>query len=81
MGIQLSDQSTAALRAHQATIIAADQTRQSVLASAAMSPAGQAAVRAADVAFHRTLLASARSNGVDAGPFVAALAALGTGGN
>jgi hypothetical protein len=77
----LSDQSSAPLRAHQAAVIAAEQSRRSTIAAATQNPAGQVAVRNADIAFYRALLASARTNGVDAGPFVQALRLLGQGGN
>jgi hypothetical protein len=77
MGIQISDQSTAVLRAHQASIIAAEQTRQLAISIATTNPAGAVTVRNADVAFYRSLLASARANNLDAGPFLQTLQTLG----
>jgi hypothetical protein len=77
----LSDQSSAPLRAHQVAVIAAEQTRQTAIATATTNPAGALAVKNADIAFYRSLVTSGRANGIDVGGFLQALELLGTGGN
>jgi hypothetical protein len=62
--------------AHRAALLAAEQTRQ-----AAITPgASQATVKAADIAYYRSALASAIANGVSPIQFTTALRELGTGG-
>jgi hypothetical protein len=68
--------------AHDLAMQIAESTRQVAVAAAAQSPAGQAAVDAAEISFHRAVLASCKannsSNGLEAS--IAALKDLGTGG-
>jgi len=61
---------------HRAALLSAEQTRQ------ASSPpdASQATLKAADIAFYRSALASAVANGVPTSQFEFALRELGTGG-
>jgi hypothetical protein len=61
---------------HDANMTAAENTRQVALAGTPTA----AAVRNADIAFHRTGRASAIANGISPAQFVAALMELGTGG-
>jgi hypothetical protein len=61
---------------------AAESTRQAAVAGAAQSPAGQAAVNAAEIICARTMVASCNTfnGGFGAGPYVTLLRSLGTGG-
>jgi hypothetical protein len=61
---------------HDAAVLKAEVARQ-VSYSAAGS---QAALKAADIAFHRAAKASAIANGIQPGVYVEALFELGTGG-
>jgi hypothetical protein len=61
---------------HDNNMTAAEGVRQVAVVGATT----QAAMRAADIAFHRTGLASAKANGIQPGQFIAALLELGTGG-
>jgi hypothetical protein len=63
--------------AHDTTMTVAEGVRQ-----AAQSGTPTAAtVKAADIAFHRAGLASAKMNGIQPGQFIVALQELGTGGS
>jgi len=62
---------------HQAAIVAAEAVRQA--ATAGTPTAAQQ--KAADIAFNRTALASAKVQGVSPAPFFTALLELGTGGS
>jgi hypothetical protein len=81
-------ENTAAVRAHKATLISSEMTRQSKVAAAlATYVAGGtaavfvAAVKSEDVAHHRRILSSARSNSVTIPtPSIEALYELGQGG-
>jgi hypothetical protein len=61
---------------HDATVNAAEGTRQVAVAAAA----SQSAVASAEVTFYRAALASAKTNGIGIEPIVSALKSLGTGG-
>jgi hypothetical protein len=60
----------------------AESTRQAVQATAANSPAGQAALNAAEITWARACIASCKLNNGGNGmePYIAVLRALGTGG-
>ena len=60
--------------AHDATVAAAESTRQ---ASVTVAGVSQATANTATIAYYRTLVASAISNGLDAGPFIFAMKILG----
>jgi hypothetical protein len=62
--------------------LSAEAVRQSAVAGAAQSPAGQAAVTAAEIACARIMVANCNTfnGGFGAGPYVALLRSLGTGG-
>ncbi|MEH2485414.1 ferritin-like metal-binding protein YciE [Bradyrhizobium sp. AZCC 2230] len=70
--------------AHQATCIAAEGARQQGVAAAIAAGGGSstvaAAVRTAEIAFYRTVIASAVANGQQSAQFGQALRDLGTGG-
>ena len=59
---------------HDATVVAAQGTLQSVVNVAGVS---QATANTATIAYYRSLVASAISNGLDAGPFIFAMKILG----
>lgn len=59
---------------HDATVLAAESTRQAAVNVAGVS---QATASAAFVSFYRTVLASAITNGLDQGPFIFAIQSLG----
>jgi hypothetical protein len=63
-------------RTHDASVLAAEVTRQGALKSASTQPA----VRTVDIAYFRSVLASAKANGIQPGQFITALMELGTGG-
>lgn len=67
---------------HDTTCNVAESTRQVTVASAAQSPAGQAAVNAAEITWARACVASCKANNNNVGsePFQTLLRALGTGG-
>lgn len=65
-------------RTHDAVVTAAESSRQVAVSAAGNS---QAAARAADIAFYRVALASAKQNGLPTGAFIEALMELGTGGS
>ena len=74
--------------AHQATCIDAEMTRQSVIGSAKLVYDGggslatyAAAIKAAEIAFYRSVIASCVANGLPSSNFVPALRDLGTGGS
>ncbi|MGY2906558.1 hypothetical protein [Bradyrhizobium sp. URHC0002] len=74
-------------KAHTAACEAAEMTRQSVIGSAKLVyDAGgshatyAAAVKAAEIAFYRSIIASCVAQGLPSSNFVPALLALGTGG-
>src|SRR5262249_14925609 len=48
--------------AHDAACLAAENTRQQTVAGVAQSPAGQASYTAAEIAYHRAVIASAKAN-------------------
>jgi hypothetical protein len=70
-------------RVHDDTCIAAESTHQVAAAGAAMTPAGAAAVRQADITSYRAVLASCRvnNNGSGAEQAISALKELGVGGS
>jgi hypothetical protein len=70
-------------RLHDDTCIAAESVHQTAIAGAAMTPAGAAVVRQADINFYRSVLASCRTNnnGSGAEQAISALKELGTGGS
>lgn len=63
---------------HDAVVVAAEATRQVAVSAAGNS---QSAVRAAEISFYRTALASAKANGLPTANFIEALQELGTGGS
>jgi len=73
-------QKTNTFSAHDNAINLAESTRQVAVAAAAQSPAGQAAVNAAEVIFHRAVIASCKANNSSQGlaESLLALRALGT---
>lgn len=60
-------------RTHDAAVAVAESTRQVAVASAT----SQAGVRAAEISFYRTALASAKANGLPTANLITALAELG----
>jgi hypothetical protein len=64
---------------HDAVCNLAESVRQSVQATAAQSPAGQAALNAAEIQWARACLASCRLNNGGSGqePYISVLRALG----
>jgi hypothetical protein len=68
--------------AHDRTCDVAESTRQAAVSGAAQSPAGQAAVNAAEITWARAVIASCKANngGQGAEAFQSLLRALGTGG-
>jgi hypothetical protein len=68
---------------HDTACNTAESTRQAVQATVAQSPAGQAALNAAEIAWARACVASckANNNSVGAEPFQTLLRSLGTGGS
>ena len=68
--------------AHDTACNVAEATRQGVQATAAQSPAGQASLNAAEIAWARACVASCNTNNGGTGkePFQTLLRALGTGG-
>jgi hypothetical protein len=68
--------------AHDTAMQIAESTRQVAVAAAGTGPSGQAAVDAAEIIFHRAVIASCKannsSNGLEAS--ISALKDLGTGG-
>jgi hypothetical protein len=67
---------------HDQACLAAESTRQSAVAGAASSPAGQVVVNNAEIAWARACIASCKANNsaVGAEAFQTLLRALGTGG-
>jgi hypothetical protein len=63
-------------KTHDASVLTAEVTRQVALKTAST----QAAARTADIAYFRSVLASAKANGIQPGQFITALQELGTGG-
>ena len=61
--------------AHRANVLAAENVKQGALVGVNQSQAN-----AAHIAYYRTVLASAKANGIDVGETTMALQALGTGG-
>ena len=53
--------------AHETAVNLAEAVRQSAVAAVAQSPAGQKASDAAEIVFHRAVLASCRANNSSAG--------------
>lgn len=68
--------------AHDTQCSLVEGTRQSALAGVVQSPAGQKASDAAEIAYHRGIIASCKANNNNAGmeASISALRALGTGG-
>jgi hypothetical protein len=62
---------------HNANCLAAEVTRQNAVANVTMNAAGQAAVIAAEVAYHRAVIASAKATGCGVEASLSALKALG----
>jgi hypothetical protein len=48
--------------AHDAACLAAENTRQNAVIGVASSPAGQATYNAAEIQYHRSVVASAKTN-------------------
>ena len=69
--------------AHDTACSLVEATRQAAVAGVAQSPAGQKAHDAAEIAYHRGIVASCRANNSSNGlaESVMALKALGTGGS
>ena len=74
-------------KTHEATCVAAEMTRQSTIGAAKLAYDGggslatyNAAIKTAEIAFYRALIASCVANGLPSSNFVPALLALGTGG-
>jgi len=69
--------------AHDTACDTAESTRQAAQAAAAMSPAGQAALNAAEIAWARACIASCKANNGGQGQeaYIAVLKSLGTGGS
>ena len=67
---------------HDTACNTAESTRQAVQATVAQSPAGQAALNAAEIAWARSCIASCKLNNNSQGMecYVAVLRSLGTGG-
>jgi hypothetical protein len=69
---------------HDATCVGSENTRQNAVAAAIAAGGGSAtvaaAVKAADVAFYRSVIASCKANGLPFNNFSHALWDLGTGG-
>jgi hypothetical protein len=68
---------------HDTAILVAESSRQAVVNNAASSAAGQAAVNAAEIAWARAVIASAKANnsGFGVEPATTLLKSLGTGGS
>lgn len=68
---------------HDRTCNVAESTRQAAVAGVAQSPAGQAALNAAEITWARACLASCRANNNSQGAecYIQLLRALGTGGS
>jgi hypothetical protein len=75
-GDGVDNENSTAVRAHRATVQAAEGARQIAVAAAST----QAAANAAHVTFYRAARASALANGVQPNVYVTALRELGTGG-
>ena len=70
------------IKAHDDTCIAAEMNRQTAVAPAiAAGGAVQSAVKSAEIAFYRSVVASCLANGLPFGNFTQALRDLGTGGS
>jgi hypothetical protein len=69
--------------AHDQACIKAEAVRQSSVLGAAMSPAGQAVMNSAEIAWARACLASCKANNNSQGmeAFISVLKSLGTGGS
>lgn len=67
-------QKTNTFSAHDNAVNAAESTRQGVQATAAMSPSGQAALNAGEIAYFRAVIASCKANNNSAGMSEAILA-------
>jgi hypothetical protein len=65
--------------AHDTACNTAESTRQAVQATAAMSPAGQAALNAAEITWARACIASCKANNGGQGmePYISVLRSLG----
>jgi len=55
------------VKAHDDACLSAEVTRQNAVAGVAQSPAGQAAYNAAEVTYHRAVIASAKANNSNIG--------------
>jgi hypothetical protein len=66
------------IKAHDDTCIAAEMNRQTAIAAGG---AVQSAVKSAEIAFYRSVVASCLANGLPFGNFTQALRDLGTGGS
>jgi hypothetical protein len=65
---------------HNANCIAAEGVRQNAVAGVTMNAAGQATIIAAEIAYHRSVIASAKTNNCGVEASMSALKLLGTGG-
>ena len=72
----MASHTTTANYTHNANMLAATNTWQAAVAGAPSA----ATVKAADIAWARTGLASAKANGIQPGQFISMLLELGTGG-
>jgi hypothetical protein len=66
---------------HNANCLVAEGVRQNAVANVTMNPAGEAIMIAAEIAYHRSVLASAKANGCGTEASMSALKLLGTGGS
>jgi hypothetical protein len=62
---------------HNANCLTAEAVRQAAVANVTMNAAGQAAFNAAEIAYHRAVVASARANGCGVEASLSALRLLG----
>jgi hypothetical protein len=67
--------------AHNAACLAAEIARQAAIQNLTTGPAAQASYNAAEVSYHRAVVASAKANNCGAEASISALRLLGTGGS
>jgi hypothetical protein len=70
-------------KTHEAACVTAESARQTAVAAAIAAGGGtvQSAVKTAEIAFYRSVVASCLANGLPFGNFTQALRDLGTGGS
>jgi hypothetical protein len=66
---------------HDAACLAAKVLRQAAIQNLTTGPAAQASYNAAEIAYHRAVVASAKANNCGAEASISALKLLGTGGS